>query len=52
MLSSLLFPVYKLSRENTQSENMWDIVFERAKGRDVKINRKSVYGEAAVRKVL
>ena len=23
-MSSLLFPVYKLSRENTQLENMWD----------------------------
>ena len=30
-MSSLLFPVYKLSRENTQPENMCAIVFEEAK---------------------
>ena len=32
ILSSLLFPVYKLSRENTQPVNMCDIVFEKAQG--------------------
>ena len=31
-MSSLLFPVYKLSRENTLPENMCDIVFEKMKG--------------------
>ena len=45
MLSSLLLLVYKLSRENTQPENMCDIVFE-------KVNRTSFYAEAAVRRVL
>ena len=39
MLSSLLFPVFKLSRENTQLENMCDIIFENAKG---------IYAEATV----
>ena len=52
ILSSLLFPVYKLSRENTQSENMCDIVFEKVLGRAGKVNRASVYVEAAVRRVL
>ena len=33
MLSSLLFPVYKLNQENTQPENMCDMVFEKVKGR-------------------
>ena len=32
MLSSLLFAVYKLSRENTHPENICDIVFEKAEG--------------------
>ena len=50
MLSSLLVLVCKLSRENTQPENVCDIVFEKAKGRDGKINRTSVYAEAAVRR--
>ena len=52
MLSSLLFPTYKLSRKNTQPEKMCDIVFEKAKGRGRKVNRASVYAEAAVRRVL
>ena len=39
MLSSLLFPVFKLSRENTQLENMCDIIFENVKG---------IYAEATV----
>ena len=38
-------------RKNTQPENMWDIVFEKAKsGR--KVNRASVYAEATVRRAL
>ena len=51
-MSSLLFPTYKLSRKNTQPEKMCDIVFEKAKGRGRKVNRASVYAEAAVRRVL
>ena len=31
---------------------MCDIVFEKAKGRDKKVNRRSVYVEAAVRRAL
>ena len=46
-LSSLLFPVYKLSRENIQPENMREIVFEKKKGRGVTVNRTSVYAEVA-----
>ena len=49
ILSSLLFPVYKLSRENTQPENMCDIVFEKAKVHGGTVNRTSDYAEAAVR---
>ena len=45
ILSSLLLPVYKLSRENTQPENMCDIVFGKAKGRGGTVNRASVYGK-------
>ena len=52
MLSSLLFPVYKLSRENTQPENMCDIVFEKVKSRVGTVNRSKVYAEPAVRRVL
>ena len=51
-MSSFLFPVYKLSRENTQPENVCDIVIEKAKGRGGKVNRTSAYEEAAVPKVL
>ena len=50
--SSPLFPAYKLSRKNTQPENMCDIVFEKAKGRGGTVNRMSIYGKAAVRRVL
>ena len=46
------FPTYKLSRKNTQPENMCDIIFEKAKGHGRKVNRASVYAEAAVRRVL
>ena len=38
-MSSLLFPVFKLSREITQPENMCDVIFE---------NTKGIYGEATV----
>ena len=48
MVSSLLFSVYKLSRENAQPENMCDIIFEKVKGRGGTVNRSSVYAEAAV----
>ena len=41
-----------LSRENTQPENMCDIAFEKVQGRAEKVNRTSVYAEAAVRRVL
>ena len=36
--------------ENTQQENMCDIVFEKAKSRGGTVNRTSVYAEGAVRK--
>ena len=48
----LLFPVYNLNWENTQSEYMSDNVFEKAKGRGGTVNRTSLYAEAAVRRVL
>ena len=51
MLNPLLFPAYKLSRKNTQPEDMCCIVFEKTKGRRKTANRGSVYAEAAVRKV-
>ena len=51
-MSSLLFPVYKVSRKNTQPENMSGIVFEKVIGRGRAVNRTSVYAEAAVRRVL
>ena len=41
ILSSLFFPVFKLSRENTQLENMCGIIFEKVKG---------VYAEAAAQR--
>ena len=51
--SELTFaPKYKLSRKNTRLEKMCDIVFEQAKDRGRKVNRASIYAEAAVRKVL
>ena len=46
-----MFPVYKLSGENTQPENIRDIAFEKAKGRGGTVNRTNDYAEAAVRKV-
>ena len=30
--SSPLFPVFRLSRENSQPENIYDIIFEKTKG--------------------
>ena len=51
ILSSLLFPAYKLSRKNTQPENVCDIVFEKVKDRGGTVNRMRVYGEAAVGRV-
>ena len=53
ILSSLLCPVYKLNRENTQPEDMCDIAFEKTKacGRTLN-NRTSDYAEAAVWRVL
>ena len=50
ILSLLLFLVYKLSRENTQPENICDIVFEKAQGRAGKVDKTSVYAEAALRR--
>ena len=47
-----MFQVYKLTRENTQPENMCDIFFEKAKGRGVTVNKTSVYAEAAIQRVL
>ena len=49
-MSLLLFLVYKLSRENTQPENICDIVFEKAQGRAGKKDKTSVYAEAALRR--
>ena len=45
------FPVYKLSRENTQAE-ICDIVFEKVQDRAGKVNRTSAYADAAVGRVL
>ena len=42
-MSSLLFPVFRLSREKTQPENMYDIIFEKMEG---------IYAEATVQRVL
>ena len=52
ILSSFLFSVYKLIRENTQLEIMCDIAFENAKGCGGTVNTTSVYTEAAVRRVI
>ena len=42
-MSSLFFPVFRLSGENTQPENMYDIIFEKTEG---------VYAEANVQRLL
>ena len=47
-----MFPTYKLSRQNTQSENMSDIAFEKATGRGRTVNRASGNAEGIVRRVL
>ena len=52
ILSSLLLRVYKLSRGNTLPENMCNNVIEKAKRRAGKVNRTSVFAEAAVRRAL
>ena len=52
MLSLILFPVHKLSRENTQPENMFEIVFKKAKDRGGTVNKKSVYAETTIGRVL
>ena len=52
ILSSLLFPVCKLSQEKTHPGNMCDIVFKKVQGRAWKVNRTSAYAEATVRRVL
>ena len=49
-LSSLLLPVQNLSQENTQPENMREIY--KVQRRAGKVNRTSVFAEAAVRRVL
>ena len=51
MLSLLLFQIYKLSRENSQPENMCIIVFEKTKGRGGIVNRVSFHAEAAVQRL-
>ena len=52
-MRSRLLPVYKLnpSRETTQLENMWAIVFEKVKGRALTVNKSIVYAEAVVGRV-
>ena len=52
-MRSRLLPVYKLnpSRETTQLENMWAIVFVKVKGRALTVNKSSVYAEAVVGRV-
>ena len=42
------FPINKLSQKNTQPEKMCDVVFEKATSCGRKVNRGSVYTEAAV----
>ena len=42
----------KWNQKNTQPENICDIVFEKVKGRGGTVNRTSLYGETAVRRVL
>ena len=39
---------FKLSRKNTQPENVYDVFFEKAKGGGATVNRSSVYEEAAL----
>ena len=46
------FSAYKLSRKNTHTENMCDIVFEKTKDRGGTVNRTSFYAETGVGRVL
>ena len=48
----ILFKVYKFSQENTQRENICDVIFEKTKGRGWIVSRMSVYVEPAVQRVL
>ena len=50
-MSSLLFPAYKLNRQNTQPENVCDIIFEKAKCHESTVNRASVYVKSTVGRV-
>ena len=51
MLSSLLFAVFKLIQENTQPQNMCDIVFKVTASRGGAMSRAGIYAETAVRRV-
>ena len=44
-----MFSNYKVTRGSTHPVNMRDIVFERAKGRGVTVNRMAQYVETVVR---
>ena len=44
-------PVYELSQENTQPDNMWDIGFEKAESNGGTVNKTSIYAEAAIQRV-
>ena len=44
-------PVYELSQENTQPDNMWDIGFEKAESNGGTVNRTSLYAEVAIQRV-
>ena len=51
-MRSFLSSVFELGRENTQPENVFDIVFKKAKDCGGTVNRTSVFAEAAVRRAL
>ena len=51
ILTSLLFPAYKLNRKHTQPERICDIVFEKAKGHGGTLDRTNVHAEAAVQRI-
>ena len=48
-MSSLLFAVFKLSRENTQPENICEIIFEKTKGVYEKQPSKGFFKKGLVR---
>ena len=52
IVEHLPIQVYKLSQENTQPENMRDIVFEKTKSRGGTVNRTSVFAEVAAWRIL